>query len=83
MDIFTGKKSAGIGYSICFCLFVLISFIGQAILRSFCSADSFPYTFGCSFFSVLSFFLVTVFFSVKRKENYFLTVNIKKFNPIY
>ena len=83
MDIFTGKKSAGIGYSLCFCLFVLLSFIGQTILRSIFSENSFAYTFGCSFFSILSFLLVTLFFSLKRKEKYSLTVSFKKFNPVF
>lgn len=83
MDIFTGKKSAGIGYSLFFCLFVLISFIGQTVLQLVCETESFAYKFIYSFFSCITMLLIIVLFSVKRKEKLVETVNLKKFNPTF
>ncbi len=83
MDWIHDQKSAGIGYTIFFIVFVLLSFIGQSILSFFYGADSFAYKFICGFFSCVSLVAVCILFSVKRKQKFIKTVSINKFNPVF
>ena len=77
-----GEMGSGLSFSLFSAVYVVISFVGQTILKSL-TDDLFLTTAIGGLFSIISLIALLVFFAISRKEKFVLTVGVKGFNPIY
>ncbi len=77
-----GEMGSGLSFSLFSAVYVVISFVGQTILKSL-TDDLFLTTAIGGLFSIISLIALLVFFAISRKEKFVLTVGVKWFNPIY
>ena len=78
-----GPSRGGMAFMAMIALYVLISYIGQAVCLAIFPDGGEVYIAICSTFSVLTMHFVTCFFAVKSKLSVSQIIGEKKFNPIY
>jgi membrane protease YdiL (CAAX protease family) len=72
-------SSGGIAFSLMMVLFVMINFIGQAIVGAIFGMESVYFTVICSCFSVFTMFLVVGIFKFTTEEKFLSLTNLKPF----
>lgn len=70
-------KNGGFIFTVAMCLYVLISFVGQAILSAVTDVNGCLYIAVCSLFSIISLLSVTIFYGAKKDSCFRLTRIIK------
>lgn len=79
-EFFSEKKISGFIFSLFFCLYIIVVFIGQSIVLLFAEEQSFAFKFICSLFSPIVMIGIAVSVSVINKKSFAKTVTLNKFN---
>lgn len=79
----TNSKHAGLAYATMICLYVFISFLGQAIVGSIFEQGTIGYTALCSIFPALAIGIVILYYWQYKRFSPTELTGIKKFNPVW